>query len=333
MDTLLVALGRNFFLIFAVLAFVAVVLLLEGAYLVWNANRGPEARRIGRRLIEISAGGNAPSLSIMRERVQGKLPALDRWLASLPRLHRLDRLLAQSGLGWSMTTFLTLTLLAGLAGALIALVVPPLHLRLLVPAVALATATLPTLHVMRRAHRRLRRFERQLPDALDLIGRALRAGHAFPTALKMIGDEMSDPIGAEFRMAYDEVNYGVTMNQALGNLAARVGSTDLHYFVIAVLIQRESGGNLTEVLGNLATLIRRRLTLLGKIRVLSAEGRMSAWILGVLPFALAAAIDVINPKFLSVLWRDPVGARMVGAALVAMVLGILWMRRIVRIRV
>ena len=332
MQILIDVLGRNFVLVFAVLAFVAVVLLVEGVYLSWNAARGPEARRLGRRLVEVSAGGDTPALSIVRRQVSGHLPRLDRWLAQLPRLHRLDRLLAQSGLGWSIATLLTASVLCGLGAALAGALWPPAPAAAAIAAGAVAAA-LPVLYVRRRAHARLHRFERQLPDALDLISRALRAGHAFTTALKMIGEEMSDPIGAEFRIAYDEINYGVTMAQALGNLAARVGSTDLRYFVIAVLIQREAGGNLAEILGNLAALIRQRLTLFGKVRVLSAEGRLSAWILAILPFALAAVIDWINPHFLSVLHTDPLGVRMVVAALVMMAAGIVWMRQIVRIRV
>jgi len=176
-------------------------------------------------------------------------------------------------------------------------------------------------------------MEQQLPDALDLISRALKAGHALPSGLQMTGEEMADPIGGEFRIVHDEINYGVAVPTALMNLATRVPSTDMRYFVIAVLIQRETGGNLTELLRNISTLIRERLKLLGKVRVLSAEGRMSAWILGALPFVVGGVINVINPKFMSVLWTDPMGLKMIYGALVMMTLGALWMRKIIRIRV
>jgi hypothetical protein len=146
-----------------------------------------------------------------------------------------------------------------------------------------------------------------LPDAIDLMGRALRAGHAFPTALKMVGDEMAEPVGAEFRTLFDETNYGVSMQNALLNLVARVPSTDLQYFVVAVLIQRETGGNLAELLDNISAIVRDRLKLMGQIRTLSAEGRLSAWILGLLPFATAALINLVNPGFMKVLWEDPIG--------------------------
>ena len=137
--------------------------------------------------------------------------------------------------------------------------------------------------------------------------RALQAGHAFTSALKMAGEEMVDPVAGEFRTVHDEVNFGVSLEQALTHLSERVPLTDLRYFVVAVLIQRESGGNLTEILGNLSRLIRERLKLLAKIKVLSAENRMSAWILGLMPFFLAGVLYLANPKFMSPLWTDPIG--------------------------
>jgi tight adherence protein B len=149
----------------------------------------------------------------------------------------------------------------------------------------------------------------------------------------MVGEEAQDPIAGEFRIVHDEINFGVAVPTALTNLANRVPSPDMRYFVIAVLIQRETGGNLTELLGNISSLIRERLKLLGKVRVLSAEGRMSAWILCALPFALAGVINIVHPKFMAVLWTDPMGLNMIYAALVMMVLGALWMRKIIRIRV
>jgi tight adherence protein B len=149
----------------------------------------------------------------------------------------------------------------------------------------------------------------------------------------MVGEEAQDPIAGEFRTVHDEINFGVAVPAALTNLANRVPSPDMRHFVIAVLIQRETGGNLTELLANISALIRERLKLLLKIRVLSAEGRLSALILCILPFALAGVINVVNPAFMAVLWTDPIGLQMIYAALVMMVLGALWMRKIIRIRV
>lgn len=192
---------------------------------------------------------------------------------------------------------------------------------------------LPAIYLQRQRSRRLTRMEKQLPEALDLVTRALRAGHSFASGVQMIGEEMTDPIASEFRMVADEVNFGVSLQQALTNLSERVPLTDLRYFVVSVLIQRDSGGNLTEVLGNLSRLIRGRLKLLAQVRVLSSEGRLSAWILGLMPFALAALVNIFNPEFMAPLWTDPIGQTVLKYMLVLMLVGIVLLRKIVKIRV
>jgi len=144
---------------------------------------------------------------------------------------------------------------------------------------------------------------------------------------------MPEPIAGEFKFAYEEINYGVPMNEALHNLAVRVPLTDLRYLVIAVLIQRESGGNLAEVLGNISRLIRARLKLLGQVRVMSAEGRMSAWILGILPLAVLLLMSISNPAYIRVLWTDPIGVRLMWYSGAVAVGGIFWMRKLIRIRI
>ena len=149
----------------------------------------------------------------------------------------------------------------------------------------------------------------------------------------MVGSESSEPIASEFRITFDEVNYGVALDDALLNLATRVPSIDLRYFVIAVLLQRDTGGNLAELLANLSSLIRARFKLFGTIRVLSAEGRLSAWVLSLLPFVAAGLMSLVNPKFMSILWTDPAGLTLVWVAAGMAVFGIFWMWRIVKIRV
>lgn len=322
---------QDAFLLFVTLAFIAAVLFLEGLYLAWNAYKGPEAKQIERRLRAMAAGAGGAEASIMKQRLLSNTPGLEQLLQNIPRVQQLDRLLQQSGLTWTVAHFIGLTVLTGIVSFVVTrfLRVPwPITL-----VVAVATSVIPFLYVLRTRQKRMQTIAEQLPDALDLISRALRAGHAFPAGLQMVGEEMPDPIAGEFRITHDEVNYGVAMQNALVNLATRVPSTDLNYFVIAVLIQRETGGNLTEMLRNLSHLIRERLKLLGKIRVLSAEGRLSAWILSILPFALAAVINVINPDFMSVLWIDPMGNTMISSMLILMAVGILWMRKIIKIHV
>jgi tight adherence protein B len=199
--------------------------------------------------------------------------------------------------------------------------------------VSILSIICPIIYILSAKHKRTNMIEQQLPDALDLIGRALLSGHAFSSALLMVGTEMSDPIASEFHIVSDEITYGISSQEALLNLVTRVPSTDLSYFVIAVTIQQETGGNLAELLSNISRLIRERMKLLATVRVLSAEGRLSAWILTLLPFVIGFALQIMNPKFLSVLWIDPTGLRMVSIALFLMVVGILAMWRIAKIRI
>ncbi|MGX4642345.1 type II secretion system F family protein [Massilia sp. SYSU DXS3249] len=319
------------YFVFAILIFLAVVLLIEGAYLAWNSTRGPEAQRLNLRLRAMAAGENTRTVAIARKRTLSGNPQLQRLLAALPKVDALDRLLVQSGKDWSVAGFASASLAACIvAWALAAFFALPLPLQM---AAAGAALSLPLQVVLRARNKRLDRIGNQLPDALDLMSRALRAGHAFPTALTMVGDEMKDPIAGEFATVFDEVNFGVSMPDALMSMANRVPSTDLRYFVVAVLIQRDTGGNLSELLGSISTIIRDRIKLLGQVRVLSAEGKMSAWVLGLLPFGAGALIQLTNPEFLAVLFTDPAGRKMVGFALGMMVLGFFVMRKIVKIRV
>jgi len=324
--------GNSLFIV-VVLVFVAVLLLLEGLYLVWKSYKGPEARKLEKRLQSLSGSGDiTPEAKVLKERMLSDVPALQRWLLRVPRVRNLDRQILQSGLDWTVSKLLLGCAALGVVGFMA--VVGLAHLSE-GPALMVGTvfALAPMAYLRHCRAKRLKRIEAQLPEALDLVTRALRAGHAFSSGLQMIGEEMSEPIASEFRTVHDEVNFGVSLQQALTNLSERVPITDVRYFVVAVLIQRDSGGNLTEVLSNLSRLIRERLKLLAKVRVLSSEGRLSAWVLGVMPFALAGAMNLVNPEFMSLLWTDPIGIAIIKHMLVLMAIGILILRRIVRIRV
>jgi len=316
--------------LFAVLAFLAVVLFLEGAYMAWNAYKGPEAKRIERRLEAMTLGKEHES-TLVKQRVLAQSPGIASFLQKFPRINQIDKVLLQSGLNYSVARFLGVCLMLATAGFLVAMLFG-LNFKVAV-VIAAVLACLPFLYMLSAKQKRIATIEQQLPSSLDLMGRAMVAGHAFPSALQMVGTEMPEPIASEFRIVFDEINYGIPTSEALMNLIQRVPSTDVSYFVIAVLIQRETGGNLAELLGNISELIRARLKLLGTVRVLSAEGRLSAWILTLLPFVLGAVLQLVNPEFVSVLWTDPNGLRMVVIALILMVFGIFVMWRIIKIRV
>jgi tight adherence protein B len=319
--------------LFVLLGFLAVVLLLEGAYVYWSDTKSPEVRRVEERLRAISAGGHVGEveLKLLRQRMLSDSPALQRILLSIPRAHQLDRLMQQAGDHNTVSHFLGVCAMLFSGGVLLGLLLRwPWFLLL---GVAALLGLVPLLLLVRRRNKRLRKIEAQLPEAMDLISRALRAGHAFPVALAMVGTESPQPVAAEFRITSDEVGFGVSVESALSNLAARVPSPDVRYFVMAVVIQRETGGNLAELLAKLAELVRERFKLFAKVRVLAAEGKLSAWILTLLPFGVATVIGLLNPGYLRVLFTDEAGLMLVYGALALMALGVLVMWRIINIKV
>lgn len=321
------------FMGFVVLLFIATVLLIEGVYLYWTGRHGKAVTRVNARVRALTGNGVAASesLSILKSDSESETPWMLRLLMGGSRLSALSQFLLQAGLDWSIKRLFCYSAACAVCGLFAGLI---LHQPPMVSfGFAIACATLPLLVVRHKRNKRIASLEQQLPEAADLVARAMLAGHSFASALGMVGDEMPQPLGGEFKIAFDEVNFGVSMNDALQNMVGRVPLDDLRYFVIAVLIQREAGGNLAEILGNISGIIRERLKLLGKVRVLSAEGRLSAWILSLMPFVLAGVISLINPGLMRIFWTDPTGMKMAGVALVFMLLGILWSRKIVRIRV
>jgi tight adherence protein B len=194
-------------------------------------------------------------------------------------------------------------------------------------------AAIPFVVLMRKRTVRIRRFEEQFPEALDTLSRAIKAGHAFTTAMGMVADEGQDPIGPEFRKTFDEQNFGLPLKDALNNLAIRVGLLDVRFFVTAVLIQRETGGNLSEILENLAYVVRERFKILRQVRVYTAHGRMTGYVLLALPAALAVALKFINPEHMDLLFTERLGRLMLCGVVVMQTIGYLWIRKIVSIEV
>ncbi len=323
--------GHALFVIL-LLVFVSVILLVEGAWLLYRARRGPEAMRLQRRLDQLAHTAASPARRPLLKR--GRLSELSfvaRILSGVVVASTLHNLLGQAGLHWTVARLLLLSAAAGAAGLALGMMgAQPLYFRLVLAGLL---AALPWGYVATQRRRRLRRLDQQLPEALDLITRAVRAGHSLPLGIQMLADEMPEPIAAEFRLVHEQVSFGVSLQQALAGLCERVPLTDYRYFAVAVLIQRQSGGNLAEVIGNLSHLIRERLKLLARVRVLSAEGRMSAWTLALLPFLLGALLYLVNPDFMRPLWVDPIGVGMLRALLCMMLLGIVALGRITRIRV
>ena len=321
------------FTIFIVVCFLAVVLFFEGIYLVWTDTRSPEIKRIKQRLhLLASENTNVEAMaSLSKQRVLSSHPGLQKLLLKWQTLNQADRLLMQSGYPKTLAHLLTVCLLIGMAGIALGLLLGWSFGGYVLLGVVLAVT--PLLRLARQRSKRLEKIAFQLPDALDLISRSLRAGHGFSSAMAMVAKEAQEPIAGEFKITMDEINFGVSTQNALSNLAARIPVDDLRFFVVAVVIQLQSGGNLAELLGMLSYLIRERFKLFGKIRVLAAEGKMSAYILTALPFFVAGATELLNPKYLNVLFTDPLGIRMVMGALGLMLFGVFVMWRIINIRV
>ncbi len=268
---------------------------------------------------------------IKQEELLSSIPWFDRWIRSRNVFGNLRLLLMQADVRWTPGRLLLISL-ACAAAAIVLVYARTLSLPAAFLLGALA-ACVPWLYVYRKRAKRFGAFEEMLPDALDLIVSALRAGHGLTSAFGAVAKEMADPIAKEFRQCFDEQNFGLELRTAMLNLTARMPIQDMRIIATAVLVQRESGGNLAEVLDKVAAIIRERFRLKRQIRVHTAQGRLTGWVLGCLPVALGIAIYLSNPAAMSVLWTTPLGKKMLYGGLILMTIGGLAIRKIVRVRV
>lgn len=318
--------------------FVTIVLLFEGFYyFVRSRSRGArDEQRVKERLqswTERPDLNNASELVVKES--YSDIPWLNALLANLKERQygaRLAKIHDQAKAPYSLAVFVLssalLAALGGLLGNRVTFGQPFMMLGW-----AGAGMLLPLGHLYYRKWHRLGEIHRQLPDALELMGRALRAGHALFIGMKMVGGEMRDPIAGEFQRGFDEVSMGVSVQESLGHMADRVELMDVKFFVTSVNIQRETGGNLAEIIDSLGRLIRKRFELKKKVKALSADGRISAVILMSLPFVMALVLHLISPGYLAPLFTDPLGQTMVGAAATMMILGGIVMKRMIAIKV
>jgi len=310
--------------------FLFVFLMVLCGYWVWNGSKLVENRKLKKRLLTISAGGKhgQEKLNLYRKKVFDRAGPLESLLLSLPRLTSLDRMLLRSGARINASSFLLLSCTLGCGGLLFGGL---LHSLLAGVAVGGLMLTIPLLWLRVAEQKSLARFQEQLPEALDLLGRALRSGHALSSGLEMMAEEMPDPLGGEFRAVVDEVSLGLTLKEALENLCERVKNQDLRFFTISILVQRETGGNIAEILDNISRLIRERGQFKRQVATLTAEGKVSAAILMLLPVIMFAIIYVVNYNYISTLWIEPEGRMVLAGAVGLQALGGLLIRRIIRI--
>ncbi len=268
---------------------------------------------------------------ILKQETLSQVPWLNDILQQVPGCSKLQRFILQADSQWSVAALLFGSALITLCGTWLASFRAPTQgLSLLLGA---AAGSLPYGYLAWKRAARLRRFEALLPEAIDLMARALRAGHAITSAIEMVAQEIPAPVSSEFRMVFEEQNFGLPLREAMLNLARRVPLADVQFLVTAVLVQKETGGNLAEVLDKTTAVMRERDRLKGQLRIYTAQGRITGVILCALPFLLFALLDLLNPSYEGVLLRDPLGIRLVYAGLAMMVLGVLVIRKIVDIKV
>ncbi len=314
------------------IVFVAVALVVFVTYYALLARpEGQTQRALERRLTPTPREpfDETPGLLKESERLSD-VPALDQLLGALTTIAvPLQRWLSQSGLRWTVGTLLLLSGCAALLAFMIAaegvgspLVGLPL---------ALGAGYAPFAWVQYKRARRLQKFEEQFPEAIDLLARALRAGHAFTTGLEMVGTEMEDPVGGEFRQMFDSQTFGMPVPDTLRTFADRTPLIDAKFFATAVLTQREAGGNLSEVLDNLSSVIRERFRVKRQVRVVTADKRVTGWVLCALPPSIAIALFILNPRQMMILTHDPLGVQMIALAVTLQIVGTLIIRKMVNI--
>lgn len=318
------------------IALSAFLVIVAFAYLVFSfmEQRSSRADLLRARLAALEAAQArqpSPELTILRDELLSEIPALNSLLARSRRVEALNKLLAQAGMKVRPGKFLLVSAVSCFASGLLAQLAGGAGLVVLLAMVL--GAFLPFLFVSWRKKRRFRKFEQQFPDAIDLLGRAVRAGHAYSTALEMIGQEAPEPVAGEFRQIFDEQRFGLPVRDALLNFADRMPLMDVKFFVTTVMLQRETGGNLAEILDKLSYIIRERFKILRQVRVFTAQGRLSFVILMLLAPSVAFLSMWSNPEFIKPLYTDPIGRAMLFGAVVLQLTGFFVIRRVIDIKV
>ena len=309
----------------------ACVMAAQGVYLVWSERRDPQRLRLQRTLMSSPTDdtfkrGNR----LVKPEQESIRPTWDQWLRRQWEVDRWSLWVQQASLGFGLNRLTSWVFAAFVLGALLGIGLRVAGFMCLFFGTFVAGCLLAWVFIRRQ--RRLNNLRRQLPQAIDQIARALRAGHSLPAALHMVSEEASEPLASEFRVVDEEIRVGMSLEEVMRRLAKRVPFNEMRFFALAVLMQRETGGPVAEILSTIARLIRERLNFLAKVKVLAAEGQLSAWILGAMPWIVGGLIYAINPGFIAVLWTDPSGVVLLKGAAMLYVLGVLWMSALTRIR-
>jgi tight adherence protein B len=324
---------------YPILIFIAVLILIELGYFALGSLRFPERKEVRKRLKVLSAqSDNRENVDILKKEQLSDILWLHRILKKFSSISKTADLIEQSGSQRTPGFFILISLSLGAAGFLLGSKFQSSYYPLIpsyfinVPAI-FVLAIIPFAYLRYKRSKRLHKFEEQLPEALDLIARSLKAGHAFSSGLRLVSEEMEDPVRNEFGKTLNEINFGVAAQDALINMANRIPLDDLKFFVISVILQRETGGNLADILESLARLIRERFKLHGRVRVLSAQARFSSYVLAAIPFVVALILYLMSPQFYDPFFENPMGRYILGFGVVWMIIGFIFMKKLVTIRV
>lgn len=311
----------------------AVLLLATFGVIAWILRPTRTEADIQRHLVSISQihSADAEGVTILKRESLSSIPLINTVLQRIPATSDLRLLIGQAGRRWTVASVLLGSLVAVVAVAWASSYF--VHDVLLSLILGVSAGSIPYVYLFWQRASRFKRFEEVLPEAIDLMSRALKAGHAVTSMIEMVSQESVEPVASEFKIVFEEQNLGLPLRDAMLNLGNRVPLDDVRFLVTAVLVQKETGGNLAEILDKTALIMRERIRLKGQLRIYTAQGRMSAWVLCILPFAMFVMMSLLNPQYESKLWTDPLGIHLIYAGIIFMGLGILVIRKIIDIRV
>ncbi len=315
-----------------VLVFLLVLVLVAGGYFLLGTERAAKTELKKRlSLLELRNLKNEDLPEVLKSELLSDVPPLNRLLSRLNFAVQIDRRIRQADIDMRVGTFVLLSLSLYAIGIVAGNI---LHWpAVLSISLGVALFLVPNIYINVKRRLRIKRFMNHFPDALEMFARSLRAGHSFTGAIQLVAQEMPEPIGPEFKKVFEEQNLGIPLRQALVGMTDRVDVLDVKFFVTAILVQRETGGNLAEIIDKISHVIRERFRIQGQLKVFTAQARMSGVILSVLPIAIAVMIQILNPEYLKPLWYERTGKILVLAAVILQILGMLAIRRIIRIKI
>ena len=316
-------------MVFAVILAVAFIVLMVA--LRPSASEKAVAHRL-RTIERVSTGGLPEEVAdLLRREKLSDIPWINELMQQVPIFHRLHSLLVQAESSWTAGMLISLSVVCLVVGTWILNFWAPSFFLALLGGVALGSS--PFIFLLVKRWKRLKRFEELLPDTIDLMARALRAGYTITSSIEMVASEGNAPASSEFRRVFEEQNFGLPLREALLNLASRVPLEDVSFMVTAILVQKETGGNLAEVLDKTSAVIRERFRLRGQLKVYTAQGRLTGWILAAMPFVMFVLLNLVNPGYEQVLFKDPVGRKLIYAGIVLLVTGGWVIRKVIDVKV